>query len=361
MALVNLFDIETPSGYKVVELHKGDFSEMDMEVDALVVSAFKSDYSPTPGTLLGSLFENYGVHLKSLAQDPEIDLRIPLNVWISKPIKDKKFKRIICIEIIDIISDEGDIEKAVKNLFSLVALAYSQDIKIETIAMPFIGTGNQEIEPALILPKLMELSKSSLENLTCLKKIIFFERGEQKTAILNDALNKYLKRTDFETSKYSIDTFQLTIKEDLLGYLIKLKSDSVTSSAVVNNTLSDLIEKIKQNNIKPYEIGVLCRRLVEFLVMDVLEIKSISREFGLVSAINELKNKGIASWVISYLHTLRTFGNVAAHSAEITSYKPPTMNEKDLITLFICLNRSLDFWLWYKNFRSSQFVEKKYN
>lgn len=356
MSLVNLFEIETPSGYKVVELHKGNFTNIELQVDVLVVSAFKSGYSPTPGTLLGSLFENYGIHLKSLAQDPQIDLRIPLNVWMSKPVENHKFKRIICIEIIDMFSDEYDIEKAVKNLFSLVALAYSQDIKIETIALPFIGTGNQEIEPEIVLPKLMELSKSSLENLTCLKKIIFFERGEPKTAILNDALNKYLKRTDFETSIYSIDTFQLTIKEDLLGYLIKLKSDSVTSSAFVNNTLTDLIEKIKQNNIKPYEIGVLCRRLVEYLVMDVLEIKSISRESGLVSAINELKNKGIASWVISYLHILRTFGNVAAHSSEISNYKPPTMNEKDLITLFICLNRSLDFWLWYRNFRSSQFV-----
>lgn len=358
MALINLFEIETPSGYKVVELHKGDLTELGIEVDALVVSAFKNGYSPTPGTLLGSLFETYDVNLKSLAQDPEIDLRIPLNVWISKLIKDKKFKRVICIEIIDMFSDEGYIEKAVKNLFSLVALAYSQDIKIETIALPFIGTGNQEIEPELILPKLMELSKSSLENLTCLKKIIFFERSEQKTTILNEALNKYLKRTDFETSKYSFDTLQLTIKEDLLGYLFKLKSDPIASFAEAKDTLIELIDKIKLNNIKPYEIGVLCRRLVEYLVIDVLEIKSIPRDQGLLSAINELKNKGIASWVISYLHILRTFGNVAAHSAEISSYKPPSMNEKDLVTLFICLNRSLDFWLWYRNFRSSQFVGK---
>lgn len=356
MGLVNLFEIETPSGYKVVELHSGDLTKIEIEVDAIVVSAFKSGYSPTPGTLLGSLFENCGIHLKILAQDPEIDLRTPLNVWISEPIENQKFSRVICIEILDVYSYEEDIENAIKNLFSLIALAYSQDIKIESIALPFIGTGNQGIDPQLILPKLMELSKKSLENLTCLKKIIFYEIDEKKTNILNDALNKYLNRSDFETSKYSIDTFQLTIKEDLLGYLIKLKSASIATSPDVKDTLADLSEKIKQDKIKPYEIGVLCRRLVEYLVKDVLEIKSLSKDLALT--INDLRTKNIASWVISYLHILRTFGNVAVHSSETSSYKPPTMNEKDLITLFICLNRSLDFWLWYRNFRSSQFVEK---
>lgn len=355
MALVNLFEIETPSGYKAVELHSGDLTKIDEKIDAIVVSAFKNGYSPTPGTLLGSLLENCNLNLKNLAQDPELDLRSALNVWISKRIDNQNFVRIICIEIIDLISEEKEIEKAVKNLFSLIALADSQDLKIESIALPFIGTGNQGIDPGLILPRLMELSKRSLENLACLKKIIFYEKDEKKITILNDSLNKYLKRSDFETSTYSLENFQLTIKDDLLRYLIKLKSDPIISSPGITETITDLIEKIKQNQIKPFEIGVLSRRLVEFIVKDVLEVKSFTKDLSY--SINEMKSKDIASWVISYLHILRTFGNVAAHSSEANSYRPPTMNEKDLITLFICLNRSLDFWLWYRNFRNSQFVE----
>ena len=116
------------------------------------------------------------------------------------------------------------------------------------------------------------------------------------------------------------------------------------------------MEKIKLDKVSHYEIGVLCRRLVEYMVKDVLEIKSLFKDLALT--INDLRTKNIASWVISYLHILRTFGNVAAHSSQTSSYRPPSMNEKDLITLFICLNRSLDFWLWYRNFRSSQFVDK---
>lgn len=359
MALVNLFEIETPSGYKAVELHSGDITKIEESIDSIVVSAYKGGYNPTQGTLPGSLLENCNVNLKLLAGEPAIDLRNPLNVWISKLIVDQKFKRIICIEIVDLISKEKEIEKAIKNLFSLIALADSQDIKIESIALPFIGTGNQGIDPTLILPMLMELSKRSLENLNSLKKIIFYELDEKKILILNEALNKYLKRSDFETSTYSIENFQLAIKDDLLRYLMKLKLDQKISTPGITETIADLIEKINQNQIKPFEIGVLSRRLVEFIVKDVLEIKSLTKD--LAFSINEMKSKDIASWVISYLHILRTFGNVASHSSDKNSFKPPTMNEKDLITLFICLNRSLDFWLWYRNFRNSQFVEKSFN
>lgn len=354
MALVNLFEIETSSGYKSVELYSGDLTKIEERVDSIVVSAFKGGYTPIPGTLVGSLLENCKIHLELFAKEPEIDLRIPLNVWISKPIPNQNFNRIICIEIIDLIFDQREIEKSIKNLFSLIALADSQDIKIESIALPFIGTGNQGIAPERILPTLMELSKRSLKNLSSLKKIVFYEIDEVKLRILNDELNNYLNRSKFETSSYSLENFQLTIKEDLLGYLIRLKSDSVTSFPGHQETVTDLIDKIRQDHIRPFEIGVLSRRLVEFIVKDVLEVKNFTKD--LASSINDLKSKNIASWVISYFHILRTFGNVAAHSTEVNNYNPPAMNEKDLITLFICLNRSLDFWLWYRNYRNSHFV-----
>jgi hypothetical protein len=351
MILINLFEIETSSGYKSVELRCGDITKIEEKVDALVVSAFKGGYNPIPNTLLGSLKSNCNIDLNNLLSESELDLRNPLNVWLSKELN-QNFKRIICVEIVGTSGDEKEIEQAVKNLFSLIALAYSQDYIIETVMLPFIGTGNQEIPPDKILPKLMELCKNTLENLACLKKIIFVEINEEKIKLLNQSLNSFLKRGDFEIKNYSLDNFKFSIKADLLEYLRQLRLDkNILSNNSVQQVFTDLHYKIKRDDVIPFEIGLLCRKLTEIIVKDIHNVDNIKKDLSV--SINELKTKQIASWIISYLHILRTFGNVAVHTAETHHIKPPSMNEKDLSTLFICLNRVLDFWLWYRNNRKN--------
>lgn len=348
---INIFEIDTPTGYKTVELHQGDLSNLDQEVDAIVVSAYIGGYSPTPGTLVGSLSQNCQISLKQLSRDPEIDLRGPLNVWISGELANQKFKRIICIEIVGLSTTEEDIEKAVKNLFSLIALANAQDIKIETLAMPFIGTGRQGVQPKEILPRLMELSQRSLRNLHFLKKIIFYEIDSKKIKLLDKGFNTYLRRTKFESKSYLVKDLKLSLKKEMIKSLINLDSGNKSSDSSLLVNVKILNEKFSKNKIKPHEVAHVCRVLLEDIVMDILGENKLKKD--LVVKINELTQKNIASWVISYMHIIRTFGNLAVHSQAKTSVKPPAFDEKDFIIFLICLNRVLDFWVWFRNNRNA--------
>ncbi|NLH61374.1 MAG: DUF4145 domain-containing protein [Ignavibacteriales bacterium] len=346
---INLFEIDTPTGYKTVELHQGDLSNLDQEVDAIVVSAYIGGYSPTPGTLVGSLSQNCQISLKQFSKDPEIDLRGPLNVWISKELPKQKFKRIICIEITDLKTTETNIEKAVKNLFSLIALANSQDIQIETLAMPFIGTGNQGVAPEKILPKLMELSQRSLRNLHFLKKIIFYEIDAKKIKLLDKGFNTYLRRTKFESKSYTIKELKLSLKKEMIKSLINLDRGSKSSGSSLFDNVKILNEKLSRNRVKPYEVAHVGRVLLEDIVMDILGENKLKKDLAV--KINELTQKNIASWVISYMHIIRTFGNLAVHSQAKAVVRPPAFDEKDFIIFLICLNRVLDFWVWFRSNR----------
>ena len=104
IVLLNFFDVETATGERSVELHMGDLPTLGLDVDLLVVSAFEGDYTPVPRTLLGRLYQVYGLLLSDLPID--LDLRrSPLKSWVSAPLDltpstgtQTRFRRLAVIE-----------------------------------------------------------------------------------------------------------------------------------------------------------------------------------------------------------------------------------------------------------------------
>ena len=95
MELINILEISTPFGYRRFKLLKGDISATSIPIDLLCVSAFRGGYEPTPGTVLGSLYQYKGILLNDLAKEPLIDLRTSENTFITKEINEKNIKRIL--------------------------------------------------------------------------------------------------------------------------------------------------------------------------------------------------------------------------------------------------------------------------
>ena len=59
MVLLDYIQVKTSNGFADIELYHGDLSAIPKEhkVDIVILSAFPNDYTPTPGTLIGSFSE----------------------------------------------------------------------------------------------------------------------------------------------------------------------------------------------------------------------------------------------------------------------------------------------------------------
>ena len=101
--LLNFFDVDTATGERSVELQVGDYPQLGLQSDLLVVSAFQEHYAPAPRTLLGRLHEAYGLRLSEL--EIPLDLRSsPFKAWVSAQVRlaaessPSRFARIAVVE-----------------------------------------------------------------------------------------------------------------------------------------------------------------------------------------------------------------------------------------------------------------------
>jgi hypothetical protein len=107
-------------------------------VDALVVSAFPNDYSPTESSLIGALHSR-GINVGNLAAETEIDLRENFSCWLSKEIVTEvpgiSFKRILCFEPIE----RDKAPDLVRGIFQALAPFTFSDPNIRSIALPVVA------------------------------------------------------------------------------------------------------------------------------------------------------------------------------------------------------------------------------
>jgi O-acetyl-ADP-ribose deacetylase (regulator of RNase III) len=344
MSLINLISVPTTSGIKTIEVHNDDITKMTFDVDLLVLSAYHNKYLPAPGTVIEALYENTGISLLELSQKPLLDLRSSLHCWVSNKIDDCSFKHIICIEGIKTsIKESGTGEDALSNLFGTIALLQYKNLKAGSIALPILGAGFQKNSIDAILPKLIEKAIDSLNINTSLKTIYFVEVNKEKAKLIDETINNYLHRGSDKLELVFDDPLLVSSLELILAKLVQIKNNSFYN----NKTIKNLINKINNKNLRFFELGILCRKLEELLLADISDLKS-DNYISLFEYINDLKSKNVAEWMITYLHTLRVFGNFMAHEGE-SSDIPSHMEKSEVIVFTHALNRLLDFYINFKN------------
>src|SRR5687767_8909210 len=101
MKLLDSIEVRGGKG-KCVELYQGDLTDLSSAdaFDLLVVSAFPNDYTPTPSSLIGGLYQK-GLSVETLSVIKDVDLRESFSCWLSRefgPRSGLQFKRILCFE-----------------------------------------------------------------------------------------------------------------------------------------------------------------------------------------------------------------------------------------------------------------------
>jgi hypothetical protein len=345
MEIRNLIEIETAHGFKAIELCEGDVTLLPQKIDLLVVSAYKNDYIPTSGSIIGALKEKLGIDVHQLAQRPEFDFSDSLGVWISAEINHAAFSRIACVEFLD-YSGVGEVETSVNSLFGLISFCQMHNVIIREMAMPLIGSGQQRISPDKLLPFIIPACQKLLNNHPELRKIILIEREESKLAAFDAALNQYLIRSAVDVQTIPKSTVINNLKKEILIDLRHLRQ-SMEACNPAHRTVGELAILLEKSEVRFFELGLMVRRAAEAFVKDILGEKNLKSD--LLTSIDNLRSKkNISNWITGYLHILRTFGNEAAHDKDNSQRNPSDIQQKDIITLLHCLSRIIEFWREYR-------------
>lgn len=189
--------IDTATGIKEIAAYYGDVTCFEKSIDILTTSAFKGSYAPTPRTVFKALHD-CGISVRGLALSPFIDLRKSNNIWLSQELSKNAsgISRIGCIELSSYKSahtsftDEHSLLCSIRSYFYMLDLASVNGIKMETVALPLLGSGSQGISPELLLIPLINECIDFLKRNQSVKNIYFIEKNPDKAMLIAESLKK---------------------------------------------------------------------------------------------------------------------------------------------------------------------------
>lgn len=334
MKRLNIVGLDTPLGYKVLELWHGDITKLGCPVDLLVVSAFRSGYQPVPGTVLGALSLNLDVSVASLAAKPHYDFREVLGTWVSQPVPGCEFSRLVCTELVGRTHSLAD---SLQSLFATICVLEVKGLRVESLAMPVLGAGNQGLPAASVISELISRARDHVSRSPGTRRIMFVEYDEERANALSDAMDRHLKR-----AHVSIPKTQLIagVRADLTRILNE--NDDVLSPED-RRLVGELRVVLQRDDARSFELGVLARKMAE-RITDSLHQESTKTD-KLDAKIRALGEKGVAVWIQQYLHVLRVVGNEAAHEKAGDGRVPQFIDESDVVISLLCMKTVVEFWL----------------
>lgn len=343
----NFLEVDTIWGLRAFELWQGDITRLPFPVDLLVLSAFQKDYTPTRTSVVGAL-DRIGIKVADLALRPEYDLReTPLSCWVSHTLdgptmpagddrKEPRFRRFLCVEGLAV--GMTPLERVTTSIFTVRAMLEGQGIEVRTMAMPVLGAGDQMRDPLAVIEAMTSAARRELSRSNTLERVVFVSFDPNSTAAFDQALEKKFERVQVRLER------EMAIAKELLHQLERLLQLPLPKEAV--EPLANLHRLMAREDSRAFELGVAGRKFAELLCRSILSPLSSksSRNPVLLNMIENLGEAEVAEWIRSYLHTLRVFGNHAAHEKPAGNRQPAQLTPQDLIVWLHCLGRLLDYF-----------------
>lgn len=201
MELIHSVPIDAGYATKSISVFCGDVTRFDGEIDILTTSAFVNSYAPSPRTVFKAL-HGCGIHVDALALAPEIDLRKPCHTWLSKKVGPNPtgIKRIGCVELIgahlvklDRFAMEQAMINSIRAYFQMLDIASFYGVDMTTVALPLLGSGQQNLSGELLLIPLINECISFLKRNHAAKNIYFIEINPEKANLIARSLSNSLR------------------------------------------------------------------------------------------------------------------------------------------------------------------------
>lgn len=190
--------VQTPFGEKTISVHAQDITLLKEPIDIMTVSAFFRSYEPTPKTMMRALYCK-NISVTKLSLDPEIDLREVCNIWLSREIRNGSLpvRRVGCIEMSQYVwghslwrDREAQIIASIRAYFAMLHIASLAGIPCETISLPILGGGSQQISMDLITTPLINECVKLLKTNEHVKRILIITINQSQAFRFASALEK---------------------------------------------------------------------------------------------------------------------------------------------------------------------------
>lgn len=339
MALKNIIPVSTTSGFKSIEIHHDDLTNLPWHLNLLVISAFRNGYNPIPGTIMQGLSMNRQVNVSELAATPMIDLRKSLDTWVSNDLNKEWCNHLVCIEgLSQIGSNIEDLKSHLKNLTGTISLLSMKGIDVSTIGMPLLGMGQQGMPIEVFLPHLLETCFEMLDKVKGLKNIYFVHNNGEVAEKIDNEINKILKR-----NKDNLDLIRKSVSNNELVELC-LKKLFIIRDIIEHEGKGDVVQMIRNIEnlrIRNSEFSLSARKVLEVILTDLNSLTKNTKTTN--EMINDLHEKNVSKWMISNFHLVRTFCNSFVHRSPGTV--PENHSDSDIKIFLYSFYRVLCFYV----------------
>lgn len=335
METITSCNVETLGSAVILSLALGDILDELAEGDIVVASVWAGSYETDafPNSLIAGLERRFGIRFSLELASPKFDLRRGLSSWATHT---KCGVTILLLEFepgrpfAEVFADLG---------FALQVLLRKHDVTTPVrVLMPILGTGAQGHELAEVAPALLSAASRSFSQLLGVSEIFIVDRHPERLTEVKHYWDQYLGRG--HATQLSSQLAE-SVKQEIESlyhqhHLLELRQHRWTE---------DLWKLLRDDRVSSDTLPAICRQIVESVVSDLWsKMKPNRKSRGLADDIEDLKNMGLAQWIIGYLHTLRQFGNYGSHYQGAAKTIPESLSENDLILCLQCIRSILPVW-----------------
>lgn len=342
--IVNSVSVETPQGYKTFILMHGDITQI--ATDLLVLSAYGDGNSSPEGLLVRSLRQRHGI---VVAPEPRW-LNFSDRCWtcFQEQEGDAPFSAILTLFISQLAWNQNPLpifEDAVQGVFaSLAALEY-KGRSFASVSLPVLYGHRIRTEHSggvALYPRLIEILIRHA--LRWLKKsehthtVQFVVYEKEHLSAWDEAMNKTMGRS-------LISAGADAVLKSLCAETRHL-AQSQTDGRLRTATERLHRELAHEDTLVIENVCVSGRLLVEAMVGILLTDLPLKTAASLLENIETLrKSEKVAPWIVSYMHSLRIFGNETAHVRGMDpTYRPSRLEKADLVSALSAIRSLLTCW-----------------
>ena len=332
---VNAVSVETPHGLRTFELFAGDI--FSHSADLLVIStSHRRDKPAQLVTLLKDLF-----HFDVDLSEPLINFGEGVSACSQTANSHTPFTHLLTMCVAPPRMQEHPAEfydRAIRSTFATIAALEFLGHEFKTISLPvLVRKGIEDYSPAV--RSLLRHALAWLRQSHGTQAVRYFVLDPEELAEWDAAMNFSLGRT-------YVDTQGEAVLDGLCREIVRQ-----IDGGVLNRHFDELQAPLRGAVAQPdrlcvQTIAAFGRKLAEQMTEQLCRDLDLPIARDLMTNIEAVRNsKMLASWIASYLHSLRVFGNEGVHSLSSKRHVVPSgLSPEDLMSILCAIRSVLRFW-----------------